>query len=81
VITPGQCKAARALLGWTQQELAERSGVGVVTIHQLETGANQPRRATVDVVERALQAAGIEFIEENGGGPGVRLKKSPKKRT
>jgi hypothetical protein len=35
----------------------------------------------VDVVERALQAAGIEFIEENGGGPGVRLKKSPKKRT
>jgi transcriptional regulator with XRE-family HTH domain len=81
VITPGQCKAARALLGWTQQELAERSGVGVVTIHQLETGANQPRRATVDVVERALQAAGIEFIGENGGGPGVRLKKSPKKRT
>ena len=79
MITPGQCKAARALLGWTQQELAERSGVGVVTIHQLETGANQPRRATVDVVERALQAAGIEFIEENGGGPGVRLKKSPKK--
>ena len=80
MITPGQCKAARALLGWTQQELAERSGVGVVTIHQLETGANQPRRATVDVVERALQAAGIEFIE-NGGGPGVRLKKSPKKPT
>jgi predicted transcriptional regulator len=72
--------AARRLL-WSQQDLAEKSGVGIVTIHQLEAGTSQPRRATVDVVRRALEAAGIEFIDENGGGPGVRLKKPHKKRT
>jgi transcriptional regulator with XRE-family HTH domain len=81
VITPEQCRAARALLAWSQQDLAEKSGVGIVTVHQLEAGASQPRRATADVVRRALEAAGVEFIEENGGGPGVRLKKAHKKRT
>jgi predicted transcriptional regulator len=81
VITPEQCRAARGLLSWSQQDLAEKSGVGIVTIHQLEAGTSQPRRATVDVVRRALEAAGIEFIDENGGGPGVRLKKPHKKRT
>jgi predicted transcriptional regulator len=81
VITPEQCRAARALLAWSQQDLADKSGVGIVTVHQLEAGTSQPRRATVDVVRRAFEAAGVEFIEENGGGPGVRLKKSHKKRT
>ena len=81
MITPEQCRAARALLRWSQQDLAEKSGVGIVTVHQLEAGTNQPRRATIDVVIRAFEAAGIEFIDENGGGPGVRLKKPPKKRT
>ena len=81
MITPEQCRAARGLLSWSQQDLAEKSGVGIVTIHQLEAGTSQPRRATVDVVRRALEAAGIEFIDENGGGPGVRLKKPHKKRT
>jgi predicted transcriptional regulator len=81
VITPEQCRAARALLAWSQHDLAEKSGVGIVTVHQLEAGANQPRRATVDVVRRAFEAAGIEFIDENGGGPGLRLKKPHKKRT
>jgi transcriptional regulator with XRE-family HTH domain len=81
VITPEQCRAARALLNWSQQDLASKSGVGIVTVHQLEAGTNQPRRATIDVVRRAFEAAGIEFIDENGGGPGVRLKKHPKRRT
>jgi predicted transcriptional regulator len=81
VITPEQCRAARALLAWSQQDLADKSGVGIVTVHQLEAGTSQPRRATVDVVRRAFEAAGVEFIDENGGGPGVRLKKSHKKRT
>jgi hypothetical protein len=52
-----------------------------VTIHQLEAGTSQPRRATADVVIRALEGAGVAFIDENGGGPGVRLKKPLRKRT
>ena len=75
MITPEQSRAARGLLGWSQQELASKAGVGVVTVHQLEAGTSQPRRATLDVIRRAFESAGVEFIDENGGGPGVRLKK------
>ena len=75
MITPAQCRAARGLLGWTQKELATRAGVGVVTVRQFE-GGSSPRRATMDVIRRALEFAEVEFIEENGGGPGVRLRKS-----
>jgi transcriptional regulator with XRE-family HTH domain len=75
MITAAQCRAARGLLGWSQQELARQAGVGIVTVHQLEAGRGEPRRATVDVVRRAFEAAGVIFIEENGGGPGVRLRK------
>jgi transcriptional regulator with XRE-family HTH domain len=75
MITPGQCRAARGLLGWNQQELSRRARVGIVTVHQLETGISQPRRATFDVIRRAFESAGVEFIDENGGGPGVRLRK------
>ena len=81
MVTPSQCRAARGLLDWSQQELADKAQIGVVTVRQLEAGMHQPRRATLDVVKRCLEAAGIEFIDENGGGPGVRLKKPPKKRT
>ena len=81
MITPSQCRAARGLLDWSQQELAKRAQVGVVTVRQLEADAHEPRRATLDVIRRALEAAGVEFIDENGGGPGVRLRKSqPTKR-
>ena len=84
MITSAQCRAARGLVGWSQQELAKNAGVGTVAIHQLESGASQPRRATLDVVRRALEAAGVEFIDENGGGGGVRLRKpseaKPKKK-
>jgi hypothetical protein len=44
-------------------------------IDQLEKDGSQPRRATLDVVRRAFELAGVEFIDENGGGPGVRLRK------
>jgi transcriptional regulator with XRE-family HTH domain len=76
MLTPAQCRAARGLINWSQFELAEQAGVGIVTIRQLEAGNHAPRRATLDVVRRALEAAGIEFIDENGGGAGVRLRKS-----
>jgi transcriptional regulator with XRE-family HTH domain len=74
MISAGQCRAARGLLGWSQQDLAKVARVGVVTVHQLENGLSQPRRATLEVIRRAFESAGIEFIDENGGGPGVRLR-------
>jgi transcriptional regulator with XRE-family HTH domain len=75
MITPAQCRAARGLLDWTQQMLADRAGVGIVTVRQVEAGMSEPRKATLEVIRRALEAGGVEFIEENGGGPGVRLHK------
>jgi predicted transcriptional regulator len=77
MVTPEQCRAARGLLSWSQQDLAKNAGVGVVTVHQLEAGVSQPRRSTIEVIRRAFEAAGVEFIDENGGGPGVRLRKPP----
>ncbi len=75
MISPQQCRAARGLLDWSQQILAERAGVGIVTIRQLEAETHAPRRATLAVVRGAFEAAGVEFIDENGGGAGVRLRK------
>jgi transcriptional regulator with XRE-family HTH domain len=80
MITAAQCRAARGLLDWSQHDLAKAAGVGVITVHQLEAGLRQPRRATLDVIRRAFEAAGIEFIDENGGGPGLRLAKRPQRR-
>jgi len=77
MITPAQCRAARGLLDWTQQELADKSRVGVVTIRQLEAGVGAPRWATLDVIQRAFESAGVEFINADGGGPGVLLRKPP----
>jgi transcriptional regulator with XRE-family HTH domain len=75
MISPAQCRAARGLLDWSQQILAVEAGVGVVTIRQLEGSNQQPRRATLAVVKAALERAGVEFIDENGGGAGVRLRR------
>ena len=75
MVTPAQCRAARGLLDWSQQDLASEAGVGIVTVRQLEAGENEPRRATLVVVKQAFEKAGIDFIDENGGGPGVRLRK------
>jgi predicted transcriptional regulator len=76
MITSAQCRAARGLLAWSQQELSTAAGVGIVTVHQLEAGASQPRRSTLEVIRRAFEKAGVEFIDENGGGAGVRLRKA-----
>jgi transcriptional regulator with XRE-family HTH domain len=83
-VNPNQCRAARGLLDWSQLLLAERAGVVIVTIRQLEAEGHEPRRATIAVVRAAFEAAGVEFIDENGGGAGVRLRKpsgiKPKKK-
>jgi transcriptional regulator with XRE-family HTH domain len=77
MITPAQCRAARALVNWSQQQLAEAATVGNATIRNFESGNSAPQHSTLDVLRRALEAAGVIFVEENGDGPGVRLKKKP----
>jgi predicted transcriptional regulator len=82
LITIRQVKAARALLGWSQSDLADRSGVSEPTIARLESAAGElgGRGETTRKIREALEAGGIHFIEENGGGLGVRLRnKRPKK--
>jgi transcriptional regulator with XRE-family HTH domain len=75
MVTPAQCRAARGLLDWSQQDLAGHAGIGIVTVRQVEAGSTSPRRATLIVLKQAFERAGVEFIDENGGGPGVRLRK------
>ena len=74
MITAAQCRAARALLRWSQQDLARESEISDVTIRHFEIGRTEPQRGTLVILRHALEAAGIEFIDENGGGPGVRLR-------
>jgi transcriptional regulator with XRE-family HTH domain len=77
---PAQCRAARALLDITQPELAQLAGLGLSTVVDFEKERRQVSVAAVQAIELALRRAGIEFIDENGGGAGVRLRKrSPKK--
>ena len=73
-ITPGQCRAARALLDITQPELAEAAGLGLSTIVDFEKSRRDVSRAAVHAMQRALEKAGIQFIARNGGGPGARLR-------
>jgi transcriptional regulator with XRE-family HTH domain len=76
-ITSEQIRAARALLRWEQRDLAEASGVSLPTVKRLETqpGSLAAQERTIIELRRALEKAGIEFIAENGGGAGVRLRK------
>jgi transcriptional regulator with XRE-family HTH domain len=77
LLTPSQCRAARALIDWSQQQLADASLVGNATIRNFESGRSDPQNSTLAALQRALEGAGVEFIAENGGGPGVRLRKAP----
>ena len=71
---------ARAALNWTVRDLAEASHLHRNTITNIETGKYAGDAATLAAIELVLQRAGVEFIDENGGGPGVRLRKrQPKK--
>lgn len=75
--TGRQIAAARALLGMAQAQLAEAAKISVPTLRRMEAseGPAAGMANNVDAVCRALEAAGIEFIPENGGGAGVRLRK------
>ena len=69
-----QCKMARAATGLGVRDLAKLADVSPDTVARLERGENL-KQATVDSIRAALESAGVEFIPENGGGAGVRLKK------
>ena len=76
-ISGAQMRAARALLRWTALDLAKASKVGVATIRRVEVvdGDISATKANQAALRHALEAAGVEFIDENGGGAGVRLRK------
>ena len=72
-MTPIQLRMARAAVGWGVRELAEKAGVTANTVTRIENGSDA-RQSTIDRLRQALEAAGVVFIDENGGGPGVRLR-------
>jgi DNA-binding XRE family transcriptional regulator len=76
-IEPSQCRAARALLQWTQKELGLKAKVSDVTIRSFELGMTDPTRATLDVIQRAFEKAGVDFT--NDDRPGVRMKRKGRK--
>jgi transcriptional regulator with XRE-family HTH domain len=81
MLSSAQIRAARALLRWSAEDLARNSALGVTTIRRAEL-AERATSMTVSndlAVRRAFETAGVEFIEENGGGAGVRLKKPSRK--
>ena len=62
------------MLGWSQEELAQRAGVAKQTLADFERGSRSPYARTLADIQKALEAAGVTFIDEDGGGPGVRLR-------
>lgn len=74
MITGAQCRAARALVEWTRDKLAANSKVDPLVIEEFERRINIPDDETRNVLQTTLEDAGAVFIEENGGGVGVRLK-------
>jgi len=77
-----QLRAARGLLGWSQSKLAARAGLSLPTVKRVE-GDLGPRVSdkAKSKLRRALESAGVEFIDENGGGAGVRLRKRQAKKS
>jgi hypothetical protein len=77
-LTSGQIRAARALLRWRAEDLARESEVGVATIRRAELREKDTSLTAPNdrAIRRALENAGIEFIDANGGGPGVRLREN-----
>ena len=77
MITRGQIRAARGLLGWTQAELAKAAGLSEVAVKNLERGRTDPRVSTLTAIQEAFDRAGLVFLDPGdtrNGGSGVRLK-------
>jgi transcriptional regulator with XRE-family HTH domain len=79
-LTSAQIRAARSLIRWSADDLARNCSLSVATIRRAELVEDETSMTTANdiAVRRALEAAGVEFIDENGGGPGVRLRKPSK---
>ncbi len=75
-MTPAQCRAARGLLDWTRQRLADASNINTAIIDNFEHGFATPQNATLNALRRALEMGGVIFVDENGQGAGVRLRKT-----
>lgn len=74
--TPGQIRAARALIGLSQSEVADRAQLSVPTVKRAESDTGlRASAAAVTALKAALEAAGVEFIPDSDGGAGVRLRK------
>jgi transcriptional regulator with XRE-family HTH domain len=82
-LTSAQIRAARSLIRWTADDLAEACALSVATIRRAELKENETALTTANdlAIRRALEGAGIEFIDEDGGGPGVRLRKRHQKKS
>lgn len=75
-LTVAQFRAARGLVGWSQSDLAEEARVSLPTVKRVELETMAVSDDARGKMRKALEAAGVQFIAENGGGPGVRLRKS-----
>jgi len=74
-MSPAQCRAARALIGLEQGDLAIAAGIARATLIDFEKDQRTPRPRTIAAIRAALEAAGVVFLEANGNGPGVALRK------
>ena len=74
-LCPEQCRAARGLLNWTQDELATSAGVSRSTVRDFECQRHELQRTSEALVVAALEAAGVQFLPGNREGPGVRLRR------
>ena len=73
MVSTAQIRAARGLLKWTQATLAQRSGLSAVTLNMIENETTKPREGTLLAIRRALELGGVEFLDEEGMGVGVRF--------
>ena len=80
-VTSAQVRMARAALNWSVRDLAEAAQIHRNTVTNIETGRYAGDAATLAAIVGALKRAGVEFIDENGGGPGVRLRKRHQKKS
>lgn len=65
------------MLGLTQADLAKAAGISATALNNIERGSADPKASTLLAIQKALEAAGVIFVAENGEGPGVRLRKRP----
>jgi transcriptional regulator with XRE-family HTH domain len=73
-ISPAQSRAARGLVEWSQNDLAARSNLSESTIRDFEKGRRTPGPNNLAAIRAALESGGVMFIDQNGNGPGVRLR-------